>query len=488
METQFEMQVRGFLARPPFGYRAVPEEDLSLFCQALTHDSAGDGRPVDSYERLEFLGDAVLELLACEKAFQASSANEGDMTAMKQDWVKNSRISDRAMMYGLDIDGIMRVGGGHIMPDGKHAVTENMRADCFEAILAAIYLTRGMDEARRIASEVIFSTILPGSDEQSGTFPYRRCRRLPSVTIIDDTAEQIRSMKIRGAGRIARAGAKAIGDFADGYSGKDLVSFKKDLDTAVGAILGSRPTAVSLWNGVHATIRGADSASSIDEARDIVSSNAKDFCKRSEKAVEEIARIGARRIQDGDVIMTHCNSSAALGVIKEAHRQGKAVKVYATESRPWRQGILTVNELADAGVDITLIIDSAVRTVMKKTDKVFVGADTVTSQGALINKVGTSQLALAASEARVSFFVCAETYKFSPMTMFGDTVTIEERETSEVVRPGEVRESVKIFNPVFDSTPPRYIDAIVTELGMMGPGSVYDVMVRQLGEGIFKKE
>ena len=308
------------------------------------------------------------------------------------------------------------------------------------------------------------------------------------VTPVAETAEKIRTMEIRGAGRIARAGAQALGDFAVSYDGETLDGFLSDLSDAKRTLLDSRPTAVSLWNGVHATVRGAQGASALEDAKDLVVRNAAEFCRRSEMAVEEIARIGARRIQDGDTILTHCNSSAALGTIIEAHRQGKRIKVYATESRPWRQGILTVNALADAGVDVTLIIDSAVRAVMKKVDKVFVGADTITSQGALINKVGTSQLALAAHEARVQLYVCAETYKFSPMTLFGDTVTIEERDVSEVVRPGEVRDSVKIFNPVFDSTPAAYIDAIITELGMMSPGSVYGVLVDQLGDGIFRKE
>lgn len=308
------------------------------------------------------------------------------------------------------------------------------------------------------------------------------------VTPVAETAEKIRTMEIRGAGRIARAGAQALGDFAVSYDGETLDGFLSDLSDAKRTLLDSRPTAVSLWNGVHATVRGAQDASTLEDAKDLVVRNAAEFCRRSEMAVEEIARIGARRIQDGDTILTHCNSSAALGTIIEAHRQGKRIKVYATESRPWRQGILTVNALADAGVDVTLIIDSAVRAVMMKVDKVFVGADTITSQGALINKVGTSQLALAAHEARVQLYVCAETYKFSPMTLFGDTVTIEERDVSEVVRPGEVRDSVKIFNPVFDSTPATYIDAIITELGMMSPGSVYGVLVDQLGDGIFRKE
>lgn len=302
-----------------------------------------------------------------------------------------------------------------------------------------------------------------------------------------ETADRIRDMTIRGAGRIARAGATALGDMARNRSGGTLDDFRKEVSEASKVILDSRPTAVSLWNGVHATIKDVDSATTLDDAVQSVISNSEDFVERSLGAVDTIARIGVKRISDGDVIMTHCNSSAALGVIKEAHRQGKDIRVFATESRPWRQGILTVNELADAGVDVTMIIDSAVRSVMKKVDKVFVGADTITSHGALINKVGTSQLALAANEARVQFYVCSETYKFSPMTLFGDMVTIEERDISEVVRPGEVPDSVKVFNPVFDSTPARYIDAIITEQGMVSPGSVYGMMVRQFGDSLFKE-
>ena len=304
---------------------------------------------------------------------------------------------------------------------------------------------------------------------------------------IKETASAIKDMQIRGAGKIACAGASALCDFSDRYEGESVECFRDDLDAAVKEILGSRPTAVSLWNGVHACIRDIDSAKGLEEARASVSENAKRFVEMSARAVEAIGRIGSKRIRDGDTIMTHCNSSAALEPIKRAHDQGKELKVYATESRPWRQGILTVNELADAGIDVTLIIDSSVRTVMKKVDKVFVGADTITSNGTLINKIGTSQLAVCADEARVPFHVCSETYKFSPMTMFGDLVTIEERGCEEVARREELRDRVKIFNPVFDSTPAKYIDAIITEVGVISPGSVYDIMVRQLGDGIFKE-
>ena len=304
---------------------------------------------------------------------------------------------------------------------------------------------------------------------------------------VDETAAAITDMTIRGAGKIARAGASALSDFAGSYSGNDKGSFLKDLEKAKKTLLDSRPTAVSLWNGVHATIKSVEDQKDVGEMIALIQNNAKVFIDNSNNAVKFIGEIGAKRIRDGDVIMTTCNSSVALGVIKTAFRQGKDIKVYATESRPWRQGIITVNELAKEGIDTTLIIDAAVRSVMKKVNEVFVGADTITSHGALINKIGTSQLALAAHEARARFYVCSETYKFSPLTLFGDMVTIEERDIGEVVKEGEISSSVKVFNPVFDSTPARYIDAIITELGMMSPGSVYDVMVRQLGDKIFQK-
>ncbi len=299
--------------------------------------------------------------------------------------------------------------------------------------------------------------------------------------IIESTADDIREMKVRGAGRIARAGADALVKFAEDYSGNDLDSFRKDIGRAESTILGSRPTAVSLWNGVRITLRDVGSAGSVDEARESVIRNGKEFSESSLRAVKDISRIGAKRIQDGDVLLTHCNSSTAVGIISEAVRQGKDVKVYATESRPWRQGLLTVRDLSEAGVDVTLIIDSAVRSVMKDVNRVFVGADTVTAAGDLVNKVGTSQVALCAHEARAEFNVCAETYKFSPKTLAGETVAIEERDIGEVVSAEEIPAGVKVFNPVFDVTPAAYISNIITEIGIMSPGSVYGVLSSRMG-------
>ena len=301
-----------------------------------------------------------------------------------------------------------------------------------------------------------------------------------------ETAERIRSMEVRGAAEIARQAARALCEEARGYDGDDAEGLRQSLMAAREVLLASRPTAISLWNGVQFVLKGMNHQKDGEELRQMVVRNATVFIKRSEEAVALIGRNGANRMKEGDKVMTHCNSQAALSVITTAQRQGKRIQAFATESRPWRQGILTANQLSKAGVDVTLIIDSAVRHVMKDMDAVVVGADTIASNGAVINKIGTSQLALAAHEARVPFYVCAETFKFSPRTMMGEMVEIEERDSLEVVRPGEVPSSVRVFNPVFDATPPEYIDSIITEIGVVPPYAAYEIIVREFGqESIF---
>jgi len=118
---------------------------------------------------------------------------------------------------------------------------------------------------------------------------------------------------------------------------------------------------------------------------------------------------------------------------------------------------------------------------------VLVGADTIASNGAVINKIGTSQIALIAHERRVPFIVCAETYKFSPQTFHGGLVTIEEREPSEIMDPKDYP-SVKISNPVFDATPAEYIDAIITEVGVIPPTAAYEIVVHNFGIDALKNE
>ena len=292
--------------------------------------------------------------------------------------------------------------------------------------------------------------------------------------------EGIRDMSIRGAAEIGRKASLAVRLFAEREIGTDAGSYISKLQQFAKEAQSTRPTAVTLWSGVSMTLRGVEKAGGPKEILALIQKNSERFIDASHRAVIAIAEIGSRRVPQDAVILTHCNSTAAIATIIKAHELGKVKMVYATESRPKLQGQITVRQLAEKNVPVTMIVDSAVRYHMKSINLVIVGADTVASNGAVINKIGTSQIALAAHERRVPFMVCAETIKFSPQTFMGELVTIEERDTGEVIDlkkfPG-----VGVSNPVFDATPADYIDAIVTEVGVIPATAAYEIVLHNLG-------
>ncbi len=299
---------------------------------------------------------------------------------------------------------------------------------------------------------------------------------------VEETAKKIKSMEIRGAGKIAREAATALKVWAEKSEVMNREEFLKGLEEAGEMLVAARPSAVSLPNAVRFVVHRSKkaNANSVEEQRNATIATANAFIERSLKAVERIGEIGAKRISDGDVILTHCHSTAALSIIKTAWKQGKKISVITTESRPFYQGHITVRDLVKEGIPATLIVDSAVRFFMKQVDKVIVGADSIASNGALINKIGTSQVALAADEARVLFLVAAETYKFHPETLVGELVEIEERDLKEVADPKDFP-GVRIRNPAFDVTPPEYIDLIITEKGVIPPQAAFTVIREEFG-------
>jgi len=301
------------------------------------------------------------------------------------------------------------------------------------------------------------------------------------MTVLTETADKIRNMEIRGAGKIGRAAANALKEEAKSIQTGDLNEFNRRMADAYNLLYSTRPTAVSLPNALRAVMQYR--AHDVDEARQAIIANADAFIASSNDAVRRIGEFGAHRIKDGDTIMTHCNSSVAFSIFETAFKQGKNIHVVATETRPRQQGYITVDFLQKAGIPSTLILDSAVRYYMKKVDLAIVGADAITANGSLINKVGTSQVALAANEARVSFIVAAETYKFSPRSLVGEMVEIEERDPSEVLSPELQKKwpKLKVANPAFDITPHKYIDMIITEIGAISPEMAYWVIKDKLG-------
>jgi len=296
-----------------------------------------------------------------------------------------------------------------------------------------------------------------------------------------DTAEKLKSMEIRGAGKIARTAAAQLRDYSERQNTGDILQFNDKMKIAAELLVSTRPTAVSLPNAIRAVMRY--DGETVADAKADINIRANDFIENSENAIRHIGEIGAKRVRDGDTIMTHCNSSAAISIIATAHKQGKNIRVIVTESRPRWQGHLTIKQLDDEGIRTSLIVDSAVRYFMKDIDIVVMGADAVTVNGSVINKIGTSQLALCAHEARKNVIIAAETYKFSPRSLLGELVEIEERSSSEVI-PNEKLKGythVSVRNPAFDVTPREYIDIICTEVGAIPPEMAYIIIKEHLG-------
>lgn len=300
---------------------------------------------------------------------------------------------------------------------------------------------------------------------------------------LTDTAEMIKSMEIRGAGRIARAAVSALWDHSKMLEVDDTESYCRKMRQAGDRLYHTRPTAVSLPNAIRTVFSSLDCALTLEEARNRFDERCRKFIEESEEAVSRIGEIGARHIRDGDVLLTHCNSEAALACILEAHQKGTDFEVFATEVRPRNQGLLTLETLDAAGIKTNYIVDSAVRYFINDIDLVIVGADAVTVNGAVVNKIGTSQIALSAHEARTNLLVAAETYKFAPRTLLGEFIKIEERSSDEVLAPDIARNfsHVHVRNPAFDVTPAGYIDMIVTEIGAIPPQMAYVIIRDYLG-------
>ena len=306
---------------------------------------------------------------------------------------------------------------------------------------------------------------------------------------VGDTAESIATMEIRGAATIASAAAEALAEQAEAVAeadatASDPAAFRASLRAAARTLRETRPTAVSLPNALRYVLQRME-GDSVDRLRRSVVDASEAFVRQLDRAQEDLGRVGANRLADGDTVMTHCHSTDALACIEAAVEQGKSISAVVKETRPRQQGHITAEQLRDAGVPVTLIVDSAARRYLDEVDHVVVGADSIAADGGVINKIGTSGLAVNARERGVPIMTAAQTIKLHPETLTGHTVEIEMRDEDEVID-DDARESigdVAVENPAFDVTPPRYMDAIVTEQGQFPPESIVTLMRELFGEG-----
>lgn len=315
---------------------------------------------------------------------------------------------------------------------------------------------------------ILDQTLLPEKIE------YIECREISCI------AEAIKSLRIRGAPALGIAAAFALALTVSKNSARSRKGIIEALDETYKVIKATRPTAVNL---VWALDRVMEKVRVSEDPSGTAISEALRIYEEDLEINGKLSRYGAELLESGDIVQTHCNAGGlatggigtALGVILEAWKQGKEIRVFADETRPLLQGArLTAFELSQAYVPVTVITDSMAGFVMRRHNvtKVIVGADRIAANGDTANKIGTYTLAVLAKEHKVPFYVAAPLSTIDLRAESGEDIPIEYRKKEELeffsgkrIVPPEAN----ILNPAFDVTPAEYITAIITEKGVLRP-------------------
>lgn len=296
-------------------------------------------------------------------------------------------------------------------------------------------------------------------------------------------ASKIKSLEIQGATNVALSAIQFLSDYAREFTCSTVEDCINKLEKGKELLMATRPTEPAMQNGLNFImnkIRKCKGELCTEDVPGRIEQYKDEYEQLIWDSKERIAEIGARRIpeikigdtrnisrQENDfVVMTHCHSSVVSGILLKAKEEGKTFRVINTETQPKLQGRTTAKELSEAGIEVIHIVDSAMRWAVKKyqVDLIIIGADSITSEGTVLNKIGSRLLALVAHEEHVPFYVASPLLKYQPQTTFGILEKIEMRSPSEIWEnaPG----SINIKNPAFETVSRRYIDGLITEAGI----------------------
>ncbi len=297
--------------------------------------------------------------------------------------------------------------------------------------------------------------------------------------------QAIRHLKIRGAPALGIAAAYGLYLGVKDYRSNDWAGFLRRLEEVKSYLETSRPTAVNLFSSLQRIAERVVKMASCSprEGKRVLLGEAKALHQEDQRLCQEIAKNGFPLIPDRGRVLTHCNAGAlatggsgtALGIIFYACKMGKKVSVFVDETRPLLQGSrLTVWELQQRGIEVTLICDNMAGWIMRqgKIDLVLVGADRIAANGDTANKIGTYSLAVLAHHHQIPFYVAAPTTTFDLSLSDGSSIPIEERPAEEVFRFAGKRTApsgTAVYNPAFDVTPASLITGFVTDRGILHP-------------------
>jgi ribose 1,5-bisphosphate isomerase len=299
-----------------------------------------------------------------------------------------------------------------------------------------------------------------------------------------EDAELIKSLEIQGATNVALSAIGFLSDYARRIadSCSNLEDCIEKIKKAREILIGTRPTEPAMQNGLNYIVNKLQKCKDdcgLKSISNLIESYRNEYKHMIEESKRKIAEIGARRIPDvpkGNdfIVMTHCHSSVVTGILLEAKSRGKHhLKVINTQTQPRLQGRKTAKELLDAGIEVIHVVDSAMRWAVNhyEVNLILIGADSITSEGTVLNKIGSRLLALVAHEEHVPFYVASSLLKYNPSSQFGILEKIEMRNESEVWE--KPPKGLKILNPAFETISRRYIDGLISEAGIFDSSLVH---------------
>ena len=327
------------------------------------------------------------------------------------------------------------------------------------------------------AVEIIDQTLLPNEV------------KFLKLSKAEDIFEAIAELRVRGAPAIGIAAGFGMYVLANQIPDEDISLFYDKLCKAGAYLESSRPTAVNLHYAIKRMLaaarqsveNGGENCGNRQSVLDSLYKECGAIYGEDRAMCRAISENGLKLVKDGDGILTHCNAGAlaaseygtGLGTLLLGKELGYNFRVYSDETRPLLQGArLTSFELSNAGIDVTLICDSAASMLMKqgKINACFVGCDRVAANGDTANKIGTRSVAVNAKYHGIPFYVFCPSSTIDFNCKSGEDIVIEERSPEEIktkfFEKPMAPNDVKCFNPAFDVTDAELITAIVTEKGI----------------------
>jgi S-methyl-5-thioribose-1-phosphate isomerase len=321
--------------------------------------------------------------------------------------------------------------------------------------------------------------------------------RIVSTSDFRQTAAAIRDMVVRGAGAIGATAAYGLAQGARAFRGTDLRKFAAHIRSVYQALEQARPTAVDPVNAMNQVRAVMQNGRTVEEKKSLALAAAVEFADEDVRHCEDIGRHGARLIQNGMRVLTHCNAGwlafvdvgTATAPMYAAQSAGTRFHVFCDETRPRSQGAtLTAWELAQQKISHQIIADNAAGHLMQRgeIDLVIVGSDRVLGRtGEVTNKIGTYTKAVLAARHNIPFYVAIPLSTIDWKLTSGFDIPIEERAESEVLgawgNVGRKRAYVRVANPSsgarnpgFDVTPPDLITGIITPAGIFKPADLWN--------------